>query len=956
MAGGNFKTCFVGCKRNGVTYHAFPKNPAIRSLWFARIPPMYEYSKSGKNIKKRTIPKDPRLCSEHFVPSDYKQGHVDSNKRRKIESTQMIRKKLRDDAVPSVWPGATHKIDPDAPPDEREASFSLPSLRAEREEQIAKEKDEIRNLDDLKSLPFDNPVNIIFSGSIASFVKINTGVSPPRIDYCVRIKESLEYEIFVQNKCVPPGQVLGDKDAPSKVNSFSFLETLLNSLENFDCVVDLGEKIERISKEIEELKFDEKKQGFLSEQLKLLSKTPHQRRYSQDLLAMACMWRSVSPALYNQIRSDGIIQLPSDRYIRQLSSAITADFTLSDGTVAYLDARMKKLEKKDHAINLILDEVFVVKDNQYTGGVFYGNENNSTTKTLLCLMIKSVAGGYRDVVAMTPIDEISAEKIHKVWEDAVKKLTKMGFNVVATTSDNHKSNMKHFKKILCGGNLQPYITNPFDSSKKIFLLFDPTHILKCITNNFRQKESFACPAYPEVVDRFEDSHPKANFYPSYGNVKDLQELEIGKPLKIAHKLSDKVINPLALEKTNVSLADALFDESTINGLLFYGNNGFPEFIQTAKFLRVIRNWWDTFNVKSKFKGKHKRNKFMEAIDETNVEEVSAYLQKFTDWVKEWKEEYPDFGLTSPTFQALIQTVTATKELCTYILEHVDDVEYILLGFLQQDYLEGRFGWYRQLAGGNYYCSVVQFLQAEKTIRLRNLVKSGYEMREIKEIFKVCTEACNAAIEAEASVITELLNNFSFYQPAQDVQITYYIAGYLARRIVKSSKCESCHFIVSDGMQSLTVDIDIGGMVDSADVLAGKAFVDAISRGGLTKPSQLTYITSMHASHVWRFISKDSNLMKLLLNSTNSRALFVEVFLQQLEDDSNTNGMLEVECENGHSFKEYVRTIGYSMFNMFAKNYCQECKDEIHAARKRSNVDEDESKRDPCKMKEKKLKS
>ena len=72
-------------------------------------------------------------------------------------------------------------------------------------------------------------------------------------------------------------------------------------------------------------------------------------------------------------------------------------------------------------------------------------------------MLKSVAGPYRDVVAMSPITNISAEKIHQVWEDVVKKVTELDFNVVATTCDCHSSNMKFFVTSLCGGKLKSYI-------------------------------------------------------------------------------------------------------------------------------------------------------------------------------------------------------------------------------------------------------------------------------------------------------------------------------------------------------------------------------------------------------------------------------------------------------------------------------------------------------------------
>ena len=35
-------------------------------------------------------------------------------------------------------------------------------------------------------------------------------------------------------------------------------------------------------------------------------------------------------------------------------------------------------------------------------------------------------------------------------------------------------------------------------------------------------------------------------------------MKLSKPLKMAHKLKDKVMHPLSIEKTNVKLADAAF--------------------------------------------------------------------------------------------------------------------------------------------------------------------------------------------------------------------------------------------------------------------------------------------------------------------------------------------------------------------------------------------------------------
>lgn len=85
-------------------------------------------------------------------------------------------------------------------------------------------------------------------------------------------------------------------------------------------------------------------------------------------------------------------------------------------------------------------------------------------------------------------------------------------------------------------------------------------------------------------------------YPNFVLVKHLQQLEFGLPVKIAHKLNDEVLKPRSLEKTIIMIADALFHKSTLNGLECYAKNGFPYFKQTANFIKIIRNWWDTFNV------------------------------------------------------------------------------------------------------------------------------------------------------------------------------------------------------------------------------------------------------------------------------------------------------------------------------------------------------------------------
>ena len=72
-------------------------------------------------------------------------------------------------------------------------------------------------------------------------------------------------------------------------------------------------------------------------------------------------------------------------------------------------------------------------------------------------------------------------------------------------------------------------------------------------------------------------------------------------LRIAHKLSETVLNPKTIEKVNVKLALSVFDESTIAALNHYG------FSETAAVLKLFTKFWFILNVSTPSIGKHKRD-------------------------------------------------------------------------------------------------------------------------------------------------------------------------------------------------------------------------------------------------------------------------------------------------------------------------------------------------------------
>ena len=149
---------------------------------------------------------------------------------------------------------------------------------------------------------------------------------------------------------------------------------------------------------------------------------------------MAVMWQKFSPTT---------LTLPSGRH---LTSAITVDLELGESTKAYLKARRAKLKPKDFLVNVLIDEVYTVKQVRYVNGKFYGREESNIMKTLLCIMIKAVAGKYKDVIGLVPCLTPDAKKQHELWIK-ILPACKIGFEPIITMTDGNQVNHKFYKDI-----------------------------------------------------------------------------------------------------------------------------------------------------------------------------------------------------------------------------------------------------------------------------------------------------------------------------------------------------------------------------------------------------------------------------------------------------------------------------------------------------------------------------
>ena len=155
------------------------------------------------------------------------------------------------------------------------------------------------------------------------------------------------------------------------------------------------------------------------------------------------------------------------------------------------------------------------------------------------------------------------------------------FNVRAIVTDNHASNVNAFSclSIEYGTPQFPlFIKHPSNHNKKINLFYDSVHLLQNIRNNLLNVKKFVFPPYDYVIIQFPSG------YITWSDLHKIYEKdeELTAGLKKAHKLTYTSLHP-GNNKQNVSLVQAIFDESTIAAVKSY----LPERHNMAGFLTLI---------------------------------------------------------------------------------------------------------------------------------------------------------------------------------------------------------------------------------------------------------------------------------------------------------------------------------------------------------------------------------
>jgi len=287
-----------------------------------------------------------------------------------------------------------------------------------------------------------------------------------------------------------------------------------------------------------------------------------------------------------------------------------------------------------------------------------------------------------------------------------------------------------------------------------------------------------------------------------------------------------------------------------------------------------------------------------------------FLIKAKDVFLCWRES-GNAGLSKETFIACIQSFSAIIELTSY-LHHQHGFEYILPGKFMSDPIEGRFGWYRQASGGNFFMSVRQLMLTEKKIRILSLLHQDVLFQASRFSSDMPMDSLENANTVEWVVVDDFidnqLDNLEELSPT-DANVNYFVSGYIGRAICRKRKCVGCkELLLAEKENYLALNDHF-----PADC---KHLFQETDRGGLAAPSEFCFAITTIAVQTYTAVSANADIKKSLLTSNNARKIFTTSLLQSAKSRPFFAPLCSQKCVNNHSNFDYIVQCA---FNCFSRN-------------------------------------
>ena len=229
--------------------------------------------------------------------------------------------------------------------------------------------------------------------------------------------------------------------------------------------------------------------------------------------------------------------------------------------------------------------------------------------SLLNFVMTGLTKRFSALVGCWPVARLTGRQLFFLSMHVIKKLEDNGFIVDRIVGDSAKVNAKLFKLLKRKTDKEEIaVTHPFYPSRKLFLSYDYTHILKNIRN--------------QMIDR--PLKWKGN-YINFSLITLLFQRTIDDELTLCRFLTRRHVDPTYVERMKVKYARDVFrpeDVAALRSMHVLNEHGFENVETLVTIIEFLWKWYNYHDVCNLTQHYRQRNDSKKPFSDTNDERLS----------------------------------------------------------------------------------------------------------------------------------------------------------------------------------------------------------------------------------------------------------------------------------------------------------------------------------------------
>ena len=248
--------------------------------------------------------------------------------------------------------------------------------------------------------------------------------------------------------------------------------------------------------------------------------------------------------------------LPSIRTLQHDLQKMDIKPGFSDSVLEALKVKVNAMDCRDKNVVLVFDEMSIKEGLLYNvrrdiieGFEDFGHigQTRYIANHAIVFMIRGLASKSKQPIGyFLSSGPIRAKTLQSLTRSCISKVTETGLNVVALVCDqgsNNRSFIQHLEKVTI---YRPYLMY---ENRKIFVFYDPPHLLKNVRNNLKKADL-----------RIDEG------VVSWQHIVDFYNFDKGQPIQMAPKLKDRRIELPPFSAMQVNLAAQVLSHSVAAGI------------------------------------------------------------------------------------------------------------------------------------------------------------------------------------------------------------------------------------------------------------------------------------------------------------------------------------------------------------------------------------------------------